>query len=447
MTPDNLLDAIGLLDDCYLETRPRHLRWSRGLTVLAAAILALALSVGTAMAVSPEFRELVFSIFTIQTPERPPAGYTEPPTGSGLQELDVVEIDGVVQAHYFTSDGLVLTCDGGFYTCARDQEIPSDAAFWEIRPDGIVNIGANRTDFSFTHAGRTLQITFDWAILHGKLAIRCWPRNLGEDPLGNGWNAEPIGSRTDMVLLTVPVYTDAGYTHDFFLLDMKTLEVTDLLAGIPREGLLLDACYLSGDLRYGLLPSLYHGGGYWLLDREGNTLSDLTALTGREAMYACFLNDDTLMIREALEDGNINILRFHIPTGEQTVLVENAAPGDYWGIGTHGLLLGAEGQAELLNLSTGTRLALTGLDTAGLQFSESPGGTRILIARDAGSPDSGFSQLGMLDPRTGVLQMLTREVSGNLEYLLGWLNESTVVISARDESGNYYVYLYGFIKN
>ena len=204
MNPDKLLDAIGMLDDRQFEAekKVRIIPWRRRLIALIAAVLMIALSVGTAMAVSPEYRALIFSIFNIETHEQPPAGYVDimPTEDSadhpqvGLQEIDIRNIDGIVYAHYFTSDGIVLTYEGGFYTCSHGNPntVPEDATFWEIRADGIVDVGATRIDFPLTHGDRTHQIIFDYAILNGKLSIKVWPQNLDENPVGNGWHAEAV---------------------------------------------------------------------------------------------------------------------------------------------------------------------------------------------------------------------------------------------------------------
>ena len=67
MNPDKLLDAIGMLDDRHFESKvkSRMAPWRRRFVALIAAVLMVIMTVGTAMAVSPEFRELVFRFFHI----------------------------------------------------------------------------------------------------------------------------------------------------------------------------------------------------------------------------------------------------------------------------------------------------------------------------------------------------------------------------------------------
>lgn len=469
MRPDNLLDAIGLLDDRFFEPeeKPSVVMWRRRSLVLVAAVL-IVLLIGTAMAVSPQLRERLFSVFNIETREHPPGsnGHTRPEddTPSGLREIDVVNIDGVVQAHYFTSKGFVRTCEGGFYTCSHvdGNTVPEDAAFWELRTEGIEEIDATRIDFPLTHGDRTFRIIFDYAILNGKLSMKVWPQNLDENPVGNGWHAEPIGDRTDIALVTVPVDIGTDYTHDFFVLDLVTLEMTDLLESIPHDNMVMDACRITDDLQYAILLSFDGEKGgyeYWFCDLERNTITTLDVLTETDVAEPYFLNESTIIFRESLGEGRFNLVSHHIPTGVQSVIIKNTTmrSGDnagYQGIqknggnGTHCLLFREYGSVDLLDLRTGEALNMTGLNTDKLTTSESPDGTRVLIGyeetNEKGELGYGFSGLGLLDPETGVLQMLTRETSGNPESFWGWLDNDTFVITAWDDAGGYYVYVYTF---
>lgn len=470
MNPDKLLDAIGLLDDRHFseEQTAKPVSWRRRLSVALAAVLALCLCIGTALAVSPQLRKLVFSIFHIKTTETPPAVTASSPTQSGtaptqspLQELGIVDIDGAVEAMYFTTEGIVLTYDSGFYTCSRtDPDVPAtDAAFWEIRSDGIVNIGAERIDFTLSHGDRSFRILFDYAIIAGRLCIKVWPMGLDKNPIGNGWNVTAIGQRTDVALLSVPVSTGTDYTHDYLLLDLTTLETTDLLSSIDRSDLTLDYLWLTDDLHWGLLTGIGGDDYWWVCDLTRNTLISLNDLTGVTATEPYFLDNETLVFQEALGNRRINLHRLQLTTGTGQCLLsdiplrQKGSPG-YRGIqrngaqGAHCLIYGDDGTVTLYDLRTQSKLPLTGIDPGRLITSESPDGSRVLLAyeerNDQGHLGYGFSQLGILDPETGVVRMLTRQVNGSPEDLRGWLSRDTVAITATDAAGNYYVYVYTF---
>ena len=100
MNADTLLDALGLIDDRFLipDERPGVISWRRGLTVLVAAVLIASMCIGTAMAVSEDFRSFVFSIFQIGTSDQPPIAEEKHPTEPGIHEVKIVSIDGEVNA-------------------------------------------------------------------------------------------------------------------------------------------------------------------------------------------------------------------------------------------------------------------------------------------------------------------------------------------------------------
>lgn len=471
MDPHKLIDAIGMVDDRFLmeEERRRSVSVRRKLVALAAAIIILALSVGSVMAVSQEFpqlgeniREAFIKIFHIETHEQPPEGELNStvPSQSGLWEIGVVNIDGAVNAHYFAGEGYIQRFEGGFYTCsAREGDMPpAEYTFWEIRKEGIMEMGAARADFTLTYDGREFQIVFDHAVINGGLCIMVWPKEVDENPYLNGWNVQAIGDRTDVALLSVPVWIEDDITHDYFLLNMATLETVDLFEFISMDHMRVDACWITDDLNYAMVVGsdlVADRHGYWFFDLRQNTLTDIDDLLGFTASSPYFLDNSTLICEQWLGDGRISVVRWDILTGQKTVVVENvtrrSAMGGYTVISkAYGLLYGSDGSAELIDLRTGKITALTGLSLEGTAISESPKGQSILIAYRERAKDEKTSwcypKIGLLDPENGVLKLLTRDISGNAEYLRGWLNDQIVILTSRNGDGSYYVLVYEFVE-
>lgn len=455
MNADMMLDAFGLIDDRFVipDEKPKIISWRRTLAVLVAAVLISAMCIGTAMAVSEGFRDFVFSIFRIETHDIPPATEEIHPTEPGLHEMDIVSIDGQVNAWYFSSGGYLMVCDGGFYTGEWSDAgaAPADPAFWEITFDGIQEVPGKRVDFLFTHGGKDFRIRFDCAVLNGRLAVRVFPEGLDADPIGNGWNVQPIGSRTDAVLLTIPLLTEAGYTHDLFLLDLNTQEAEPLILDAP---LLADAYWVTENLHYAIIvgcdPSSYDF-HYWLHDLQSGETTELP----QNVQSAWFLDNHTLAYRQALGNDRFSLVRYHIPTGVEQVILDNISTDDYrpirnhWAEGAHGLLYSGDGTVSLVDFRTGEQMELTGLDAGHLTCDESPDVSRIMLGYQEGD---GFASLGILDPETGILKLLNREVSGS-ESFAGWLDRDTLVITAHDipdpdlnftPGDGYYVYVYRF---
>ena len=499
MNADTLLDAIGMVDDDLLVQEKRTVSpFRRKLIVLVAAVLILALSVGVVTAEEGDFQQLrqeisqfaesvekVFlKVFNIETPEKPPEStlgpkpplnaettapneMTEPnettqPSEPMLEYVTMVDIEGAVYAHYFSGTGYRQVFEGGFYTYPERERPPKEATFWEITKDGIVDVGNTRVDFILNHGGRDFRILFDYAVLAGKVCIMVWPEGKDENPYGNGWNARPVGNRTDIVLLSIPVSTSWDYSHDYLLLNLETLETVNLLEGIPVEELIIDALWVTEDLRYALMT------GYnvrtkqsrdWICDLEEKQIWETRAWTGSDICDdPYFLDDRTLIACDYLPEERISVARYDIRTGEQTIIVENVPRRGETGYrpiysrgagGYHGLLYEEDGTAWLIDLRTGERYSLAGLTMSKSYRIESPDGKYILFADQERAKDEKTSfcypRIGLLDPKTGEMKVLTRDISGNAEYLYGFLDSNTVVISSRmDENDGYYLYVYEF---
>lgn len=493
MNADKLLDAIGMVDDDLLVQEKRTvIPFRRKLIVLVAAVLILALSIGAATAEEGDFQQLrqgisqfaesvekVFlKVFNIETPEKPPESTLGPkpplnaettgpnettrPSAPMLEYVTMVDIEGAVHAHYFSGTGYRQVFEGGFYTFPERERPPKDATFWEITKDGIVDVGNTRVDFVLNHGGKDFRILFDYAVLAGKVCIMVWPEGMDEDPYGNGWNAEAIGNRTDIVLLSIPVHTDWEYTHDYFILNLETLEMTDLFEGIPVDDLVISWLWITDDLRYALMT------GYnvrtkqsrdWICDLEEKQIWETRAWTGSDICDdPYFLDDRTLIAYDYLPEERISVARYDILTGEQTIIVENVPRRGETGYrdifsrgagGQHGLLYEEDGTAWLIDLRTGERYSLAGLTMSKSYRIESPDGKYILFADQERAKDEKTSfcypRIGLLDPKTGEMKVLTREISGNAERLYGFLDSNTVVISSRmDENDGYYLYVYEF---
>lgn len=477
MNPEKLLDAIGMLDDRHFEpeTKTQIINYRRRFVVLIAAVLTIFLLVGTALAVSPDLRSTLFSILAIETPEHPPINSTDTlPTegGSSLHKINTVHIDEVVSAHYFTG-GMVR--GGALYTSSHrnDNAVPTDGQFWEIRRAGIVAINTTRIDFTLAYGDRTFQIIFDYAILNQELCIQVWPQDLDKNPIGNGWNLVAIGNRTDVALLSVPVDTDGDYTHDYLLLDLKTLKTVNLLEDIPHDNIVIDACWFTDDLRYAIVVGFdkendeahkFHTDS-WFCDLDANTMETFHSLTGANIDYyhtlntPYFLDNSTIIYLDMLSEENFHVISYDIPTGVQTTIVQNTTKKQkeqvgYQAIqahgahGAHGLLFKDDGTVDLIDLRTQAVLNMQGLNTDKLHTYESPDGSRILIAYTKANENSeygyGYANLGILNPETGVLLMLSRDNGGNQESFVGWLDNDTIVIRSYDDAWNSYVYVYEF---
>ncbi|MBQ7416153.1 MAG: hypothetical protein IJW14_03840 [Oscillospiraceae bacterium] len=474
MDANQLLDAIGMVDDRFLVTqKPSAAPVRRRLIVLIAAVLVLGLTVGSALAVSqelPQLTEMFIRILDIQTHEKPPEGSlpvmapSAPeetnPTVPELQSINVVDIDGQVYAHYFRGEGSVQLFEGGFYTYTLLGEAfaPETFAFWEFQKNGVVQVESRRVDTILPYDGYEFRILFDYAVLQDQLCVMMWNELIIGDLSRNDWFVQAVEGRTDVVLLQLPVSIGTDYTNHYFLLDLETLEVTALFDPALARSIRIDWLTPTEDLRYALINGVEEQSvtaDDWLVDLKRMTLTKVDDLLGFTAPSPYFMDDRTIITEQWLGDGFVNIVRYDIPTGGQTVLLERVtranASGGYAKINkVFGLLYAEDDSAELIDLRTGERKPLTGLGLVGKTIKGSPNGKYILIAQPQWATDEVTSKcypnLGLLDPVKGEMKLLTRDISGTAEYLRGWLDDETVVLTTRNANGSYYVLVYEFVQ-
>ena len=400
--------------------------------MLAAVILLF----GMAMAVSADFREAVFSVFRIQTVETPP--HSQIPAQPGIRQISTLEIEGRVTARYFTNTEFTYGYPGGVY---------SDGSFFALTEEGLERCETKTVDFLFPSGDKALRIHFDYAVLQGKLCLHLMQENLNLDPYGYGWNAAPIGGRTDVVLLHVPVLCGDGYSTDYLLLDLQAQKPVPFVSHGERA---LAGCRVTDDLRYALLAEFVDGallykvmdldsGAEWVFDRKEDP---------------CFLDNHTLLFTKYRADRVFDLIRMDLTTGEQTVVADNLGNCRFiypWRGGEarkYWLNEAEDGGLTLINAATGEKLELAGLRSEGLETSLSPDGRHILFAGkewiDKDLQTKQYTSVGILDPESGVLRLLKRDPQGAPEAFRGWSGSETLLFSSPQGSDGFCLYFYEF---
>jgi len=481
MTAELLLDAIGQIDDRFLfvEASPRRISLRRTAIVFIAAILAALLTFMTAMAVSPEFKEFVYSFVNMKTQDKPPIPGLEEDSMTNtqtqgstpvhdtqetvspdepMQELGYQEIDGMVTAQYFTTNGLFRLFEGAIYTCNRDDEY-SNPVFWEVTSDGLVQHQATRVQFALPYGGKDHEIFFDYAVINGRLYEEEWPPNVGEDPFGNGWVCNSVANRTDVVWLQVPVLkNNYDFTRYPLLLDLKTLEVTNLFEDLPLDDIYVDWIWLSDDLSTAffsghkkVLNDQGQMGSFsdeWICDLKTSTMSCMTDVIELPG-YWSYLDDNTL--EKCIQDPDTKLstlYRYDIPSGK-TVKVFEDVNAKYI-LTNYAVVQNDDFSYWLLNLRTGESKKLDGLYLAGMTVSESPNKQNIMFASRWKNPEIDqfsecYPKIGILNTETGAFQILKRDVKGKLsESFYGWPNDTAVVTASSNGVSGFYIYIYEF---
>ncbi len=462
MTGEKLLDAIGTIDDRFLEEEalPAAEGKHRLAVALLAAVLAIILTFGTVLAVSPELRGKLLEILNLTTTEDAPISGTQPEKDKGLQSMGIQTIDGEVTVHYFGTADFVRSKTHGYYVkpwTQDDTQTPPLGIYWEIGEEGLTQAQTHRVDITFDQGEHQRRVVFDWAMVGGQLEIEPWPVGMSLNPYGNSFDLEKLPGRNDAVFLGVPMSTWQDFTHLYYSLDLETLEATPLLPEGIQSGYIWDYAQFREDLRYWVLlgypvptgPDMsnedrYARYGYWLYDARAGTIELL------ETDYLSILEwgENFLTYQKSKQNCEKKwYYRVDLLTGEKTEIphVEQTKPNKTPAVPEGYTLELQDGCQVLTQLATGKELLLVGLPQEGLRLYASPDGKHLLVMVEEGEA---ITKVGLLDFEAGQLKLLQRQPSeGRFRFSGKWVNGTTPVLTFVDtaaESRDYYIYIYYF---
>lgn len=476
MNPEKLLDAIGLLDDRYFEPmkQTRLVPWRRRLIALAAAVLIVILSIGTVMAVSTEFRELVFRVLHIEqelvvptTPvttgihadnmiveptvliEVEPTGMQEDAVGQyGRQVVTGVYIHTPIATH--ARNGVLLVNkdsvslkQGNYYD-----------AYYEENGE-LIRLTPNTFDQTYTVHGCRVRVQFEWVDHNGR-AVMTWAEpDAPFRTYGGQTSAEAMLFYFQLTWqLENGEYRSGAYP---VLLNLYTGELTELLAGTEVEWLpYFDSMAISQDRTKLLLRQKERKESrLYYVDLVSKAAYSLDELSG-EHVDACSLSENKLICWSSTDNAYISnyfkIWNFDLTTFERTDLVEgmrDAAQSkaedagivflegfdgrSHWGNNYTGspfaLAVDEEQNTYLIDLATGERSDLAGVFwQPGMSMNPSSDGTKLLLTcRREGELDIGSVAVVDYERKT-VLQFYRENPNQILESMAYWFDEDTIVV-------------------
>lgn len=450
--PDPFLRAR--LGEAVENARPVRSRPARRVfTVALAAALALACTMAAALAVSPELRSSVISLFQMEVVEQVP-GIPE-----GVSGVKQVDIGGGVTAQYVRVEGFWSVANGLLQDGKYHED--TDSRLWHYYDliDGqLAEVGtdAREAAVQLTWNGVERSTRFRWFVYNGTLHYteETEMRMSGESDLALVIQA--IGNRTDKLMLTA---ADVGLRRDTWswVYDLETGEVTDVLAGCGLEDIgPIRRLTLSEDLKHALAWVGYlEESTPYLVDLEAKTCTSLRDVFGMElregqfpdengeAVEVEFSGDDTvLLIRfrdQFMETERLPHINgawtYHIPSGMVTQTVsENERPLVMTPLT---LSLTGNGEVTVVDLRTGTHTRLEGVTAyeehyADFRCHADPAGTRLLWADMDGDR---VARMGIVDLEKGTFRAFQRDDQSGQEELkfeyMYWLYDGRVA-SLRD---------------
>lgn len=450
--PDPFLRArLGEAVENARSVRSRPAR--RVFTVALAAALALACTMAAALAVSPELRSSVISLFQMEVVEQVPG---IPEGVSGVRQVDIGE---GVTAQYVRVEGFWSVANGLLQDGKYHED--TDSRLWHYYDliDGqLAEVGtdAREAAVQLTWNGVERSARFRWFVYNGTLHYteETEMRMSGESDLA--LVIQSIGNRADKLMLTA---ADEGLRRDTWswVYDLETGEVTDVLAGCGLEDIgPIRRLTLSEDLKHALAWVGYlEESTPYLVDLEAKTCTSLRDVFGMElregqfpdengeAVEVEFSGDDTvLLIRfrdQFMETERLPHINgawtYHIPSGMVTQTVsENERPLVMTPLT---LSLTGNGEVTVVDLRTGTHTRLEGVTAyeehyADFRCHADPAGTRLLWADMDGDR---VARMGIVDLEEGTFRAFQRDDQSGQEELkfeyMYWLYDGRVA-SLRD---------------
>lgn len=468
MNPDKLLDAIGMLDDRHFETKAkgRIAPWRRRFIALIAAVLMVIMTVGTAMAVSPEFRELVFRFFHISGVQTIP----ESTVGSDISVDDMfvepsISIGDVLQGKYVHTPVSTLAQDGIFLVCTDDVHTKQGShydAYYENQGE-FTKLEEHTFSKEYVLRGTTFRVQFDWAEWGGKTIITWVDENTNSRIPGNTGDPSAL-----LIQLIFASTNDNGeYIESYYpvLVNLHTGELTDVLAGTGAEKLeWIGNSAISEDLTKMLLCNTTKDGyTLYYVDLTSKQMYSLDDLSG-EKVDSCSLIGNTLACW-SLTDGYYKAWTIDLTTLQRTELFDsvfNAAAtseadagivfmmgfdswvheGNLYAGSAFALAVDEAQNVFVIDLATGQKAPIEGYTwTADTQRIPGPDGTKLLLAE---CPDwQDYEYVCVLDFENLTFTEFSRENRQN-EYLAYWFDADTVVIcgelTPESMCSDYYLY-------
>lgn len=459
MTRDQFLDALQGVDGRWLAVTADLLGYEKpvrrhggALRLLVAAAVAAALLLAAftaAMATNEDFRARVYKVFHIETPEQIPA-QTAPPEDAGKIVLQRhVDLGGAAEIDYYSvRTPIMMQPDGMLYD-------PDGRCLYRFGSGGVEEIPTTQMQIRPTFRGVEFAFTYDYAETEdGFLVGWCESPRMNENPYGFAVNLTVADPHSGKAWLELPDW-EADYVLRPMLLDLKTGEVTDVMAGVdvsfPGRDSIDILWRYSPDMTHLIAEDTFDGRA-WLFDLAAGTKTTVAALLGLSfTSGAEFEGADTLLGFEIdLEAGICRTVRYSLSTGERELIDLSEYAKSI--VRVHGMYTlevnmihryvtfpADDGTRQILNVRDGSVFESPDVEDPGANMYASPDGRRIaFVWYDTAEGENGLQsvirKIAMLDVETGEYTILDRErrvVSE--EHPAGWVdNDRFLLITEGD---------------
>jgi hypothetical protein len=295
--------------------------------------------------------------------------------------------------------------------------------------------------------------TYDYAETEDGFQVGWWQSaQMAGSPYAHVTRLVVADPRSGKAWLELPD-READYVLRPMLLDLKTGEVTDALAGLDLSFPGRDSVDIlwrySPDMKHLIAEDTFDGRA-WLYDLNARTKTDVAALLGLAfSSGAEFEGADTLLGFEIdLDAGIYHTVRYTLSTGERELLDLSEYARHFERV--HGmytletgmahryvLLPGDDGTCRIVNVRSGRVIENPEAEDNGANMFACPDGSKIaFVWYDTAEGETGLQsvirKIAMLDVETGEYTILDRERHAvSEEHPAGWVdNERFLLITS-----------------
>lgn len=425
----------------------------RILSLAAAVILILSVCFTTALAISPEFREFVFSFFNITEPEIIPENVPDESDANNMEvEEGQINIGGVIEGTYIHFPNMSAVRNGIFTVCTDDVQMNSGSqydAYYE--KDGeFIRLEEKTFDQTYNLFGNDIHVTFDWVEHNGTVATTFIE---SEAPFVKFSGAGDVTSTLMWLQIDPPGEEVFGYYP--VLINVHTGELTDICAGLGVENLRqIRQAAISDDLIQMIIVD-WDGNIYYadLVGRKLYAIDDLL----EQKCAACALVDG-MLVAWSENYGIVTVRAFDPATWESRETYS----------GQPDFISGFDSMIHSSQMYRGTRFALEVDDNQDVYVIDLLNGQRNIIdgfkwqqnsevfTECVPSADGNklliysrgsttyYESIAVLDFTNKTLVKFSRENMGTVnEHAVYWNDNDSIIIetSTDDESKQYYLYI------
>ncbi len=445
----------------------KHLNLRRVVAIAAAVMLFMSICFTTAMAVSTEFREFVFTFLGITEPEMVPEIDPNIETdGDGMAVSDQrITLGDVIEGTYTHYPETSSAANGVFKVCTDDVQMNSGNHYdaYHIENGEFVQLEEHLFKQSYHILGNDVLVEFEWAEHDDNVTITYshpdapfYMPGLAGDPAST------------LIMLGIDPPGELTYTLYPVLINVRTGEMTDICAGLGIENLpeILNSA-ISEDLTQMLLvdwdETIYYA------DLKSRNLYRMDDLIGKK-VSACVLKDGQLVCWTT-EARNYSVYALD-PVTLEPIEVYTGDPEFIMGFNNTflygNMYLGTSFAVEVENdravtvidLTNGIRMPIEGFlwpqtDSGDTECVPSADGDKLLIYTREIIPSTDptreetvrFTSVGVLDfPNRTYITFSRENVNAVSERHIYWFDDDSIIIETTSENGSTDRYIYTLLS-